>query len=219
MMKHNKTKSNITGAIVLLLLLVVLILPIALYVYQFGGELSSSHQRWAEFGSAISGIYSPMIALLAFLILVGQFRSQIEMNKHQYDQTYIESNRNELNYFTEKLAESLEKKHKSGMKIREYLEKHFAYLNKEQLNEQSVKDLAKEFRNEHKIVLDMWLAIYPLLQGLAANKEFPYSHNLSGAILRITCTLSIETCIAIDNFYYVQTNDLGKGKYYFTREI
>ena len=104
--KNTKTKSNITGAIVLLLLLIVLILPIALYIYQFGGELSPNHQRWAEFGSAISGIYSPIIALLALLILVGQFRSQREMNKHQYDQTYIESTRNELNYFTEKLAAS-----------------------------------------------------------------------------------------------------------------
>ena len=206
MVKNNKTKSNITSAIVLLLLLVVLILPISFYIYQFGGELSSNHQRWAEFGSAISGIYSPIIALLALLILVGQFRSQIEMSKHQHDQTYIESTRNELNYFTEKLAESLEKKHKSGMKIREYLEKYFAFLSKEQLNEQPVKDIAKEIRNDHKIILDMWIAIYPLLQGLAANKEFPYKHNFSGAILRITCTLSIETCIAIDNFYLTLKN-------------
>lgn len=219
MEKNNKIKSYITGTIVLLLLLVVLILPIVLYIYQFGGELSSNHQRWAEFGSAISGIYSPIIALLALLILVGQFRSQIDMNKHQYDQAYIESNRNELNYFTEKLAEYLENNHKSGIKIREYLEKHFAYLSKEQLNEQSVKKLAKEIRNDHKIILDMWIAIYPLLQGLESNKEFPYKHNFSSAILRITCTLSIETCIAIDNFYYVQTNDIGKGKYSFSREI
>ena len=119
MEKNNKTKSNISGAIVLLLLLIVLILPMALYIYQFGGELSANHQRWAEFGSAIVGIYSPIIAFIALLILVGQFRSQKAVNKHQFDQTYIESTRNDINYFTEKLAASLENNHKSGIKIRE----------------------------------------------------------------------------------------------------
>ena len=219
MKKDKNTNNNTLRIISFFVLLLALILPIVLYVYQFGFELSVSHQRWAEFGSAMSGIYSPLIAFLALLILIGQFKSQVELNTHQYDQTYINASRNELNYFTEKIEASLELNHKSGLSIRKYLEEKFVYLDKSQLNEQAVKNLAAEFRKEHKIILDMWLAIYPLLEGLNANKFFPYKSNFTGAVLRITCSLSIETCTAIDNFYYVVTNNIQKGNYYFTRAI
>ena len=47
--------------------LVALILPAAIYVYIFGPNLSDSHQRWGEFGSAMSGIYASILALLMLL--------------------------------------------------------------------------------------------------------------------------------------------------------
>jgi len=199
--------------------LTILLLPIILYTSKFGYHLSEDHQQWAEFGSAISGIYSPIIAFLALLILVGQFKSQVSLNKHQYDQTYIQTTREEINYFIEKIEVALNNNHKSGVNIRQFLETNFAYLDKSQLDNALTKRLASEFRNEHKIIQDMWLAIYPLLLGLGSQKEFPYEHNFSGAILRITCSLSIETCVAIDNYYYCVTNDLQKGNYYFTKAI
>lgn len=201
--------------------LAILLLPIILYTSQFGYHLSENHQKWAEFGSAISGIYSPIIAFIALLILTGQFKSQVSLNKHQYDQTYIQTTREEINFFIDKMEKALKTDHKSGASIRHFLETNFAYLDKSQLDNEHTKVLASEFRTEHKIILDMWLAIYPLLLGLGSQKEFPYEHNFSGAILRIACSLSIETCIAIDNYYYYYcvTNDLQKGNYYFTKKI
>ena len=210
---------QVAGAVILLILATVLISPLALYIHQFGYVLSTDHQKWAEFGSALSGIYSPIIAFLALLILVAQFNSQKALSKHQFDQTFIESTRKEINYFIEKLDSNLQNNHKSGITLREFLENKFAYLDKEQLNQASVKALAQGLRNEHKIVLDMWLAIYPLLQGLGKNNFFPYKHNFTGAILRISCTLTIETCVAIDNYCYTVTNDLYKGNYHFSKKI
>ena len=65
---------------------VAIISPVAVYVYTFGKELSNDHSRWAEMGAAMSGIYSPLIALLALAVLSFQLVAQRYLNKHILDQ-------------------------------------------------------------------------------------------------------------------------------------
>ena len=62
---------------------VILILPITLYISQFGVGLWQSHQQWAEMGSAIGGIYAPILSILTLFVVLMQFRTQKLMQIHQ----------------------------------------------------------------------------------------------------------------------------------------
>ena len=212
---ERKLKKENTKKIILTLFFIILLLPIVVYVYEFGFVVSSDHQRWAEFGSAISGIYSPAIAFLALLILVGQFKAQAAMNKHQYDQAFIQDSRKDLDYYLEKIEEALNEKHVHGQSVRNFLLATYTNVNDEHLKSLATIEAARVFNVSHPKIQNMWLAIYPLLIGLESQKEFPYVHNFSGSKLRVSSVLEYGTCVAIDNFIYCITNDLYKGNYFY----
>lgn len=50
----------------------MLFAPIAVYSYQFGFGIWSGHEDWSRMGSALGGLYSPMIALLTLALLYRQ---------------------------------------------------------------------------------------------------------------------------------------------------
>ena len=202
-------------AISQLIAFVALLLPLILYVYKFGTSLSSNHQTWAEFGSSMSGIYSPIFAFLALLVLINQTKSQYSINKHKYDQAYVQENRNEINFYIQKLELYLDKNYNDTCTINEFIQQEFAKVTNATLNDKVMTDSINSFNKEHKKIFDIWLAIYPLLLGLDSQKEYPYKHNFASAKLRLISCLQYGTCVALDNIYYVVSNDIQKGKYYF----
>lgn len=87
MVKEGKFVSMSRVHVISLTLIVLpLIAPLIFYIWTFGGRLSSEHSRWGEFGSAMSGIYTPILTLLTISILVFQARLQKQMHD------YIQSN-------------------------------------------------------------------------------------------------------------------------------
>ena len=211
-------KESLRKKIAITLAFLILCSPIMLYVYQFGFTFSTSHQRWAEFGSAMSGIYSPIIAFVVLMVLIGQSKAHISINKHQIDQTYIQENRKDLDFYIDKLEAYLSQSYDKKFTIREYLEAHFLNLSNDKLLNPSKVEVAKRFHQTHPKVFDIWLAVYPILIGLSSQKEFPYEHNFKSSQLRITSSLTLATCVAIDCFYFCLSNDIQKGKYFFKRE-
>jgi len=67
----------------LLITITILILPIALYAYQPGIVIWTSHREWAEMGSAIGGLYAPILSLLTLFVLAKQFQIQKQMHVHE----------------------------------------------------------------------------------------------------------------------------------------
>ena len=196
----------------------IFLLPISLYIFQFGFSLSAEHSRWSEFGSIFSGIYSPLIALVALLILAVQLRIQSSMSKHQHDQAFINSAREDINFYITKLEAYLDKE-KEGVTLKEYIDTHFRFLYPAELTRQDIIDKIQIFNKEHQYIFDSWLALYPILKGLEASKSYPYEHNFEAAKLRISSCLSFGTCVAIDNIYFVLSRNAAKGKYYYTDAI
>jgi hypothetical protein len=197
----------------------ILLLPLLLYIYQFGFSLSTEHSRWSEFGSYLTGIYSPVIALVALFILANQLLIQRSMGKHQHDQAFVNSAREDINFYIGKLENYLEKDFKDGVSIKDYIDTHFRFLDSEALTSQGVIAHIQSFNKEHQYIFDIWLALYPILKGLEASKSYPYEHNFEAAKLRISSCLSFGTCAAIDNIYYVISRDCNNGKYYYTDAI
>lgn len=194
-------------------------LPLLVYVYQFSGSLSIEHARWSEFGSYFSGIYSPLIAFLALVILSIQMLIQRAMSKHQHDTAFINSAREDINFYIAKLENYLDKEYNDRVSIKGYIDTHFRFLEREDLRRQDIISQIQLFNQSHQYIFDIWLAIYPILKGLETSKSYPYVHNFESAKLRISSCLSFGTCVAIDNIYYVVSRDLNNGKYYYMNTI
>ena len=57
------------------ILIVLILLPIILYIYKFGSLiLSNKHNHWAEFGTYLGGIYTPILSILTIILLAFQFQ-------------------------------------------------------------------------------------------------------------------------------------------------
>ena len=59
-----------------ILAVAALITPIWIYTAHFSFEISSDHKRWGEMGSAMGGIYTPIIAFATLLVLALQLMLQ-----------------------------------------------------------------------------------------------------------------------------------------------
>ena len=186
-------------AVALATIVVMLITPIALYVRTFGLNLSASHTRWGEMGSAMAGIYSPILSILALIVLIGQVRLQNQINRHQYDQAYIQEARSDVQYYLEQLDCELAKKLESGVTTREFLHSGIEFADSTALRSKRLLDMAREFNCIHPRVCAIWSAIYPIFAGLRSQNQFPYEHNFVSAKQKTIVMTTFSTCVALDN--------------------
>jgi hypothetical protein len=103
------------------LALVAILSPIAVYLFIFGGSISTDHGRWAEFGSAIGGIYSPLVALLTLVVLLKQVQLQSQTSIREADYAFVQSAKEEIEFYAIKMAETLKVEVLPGETIRRYL--------------------------------------------------------------------------------------------------
>jgi ABC-type nickel/cobalt efflux system permease component RcnA len=194
----------------------ILIAPLVAYVKTFGFVLSNNHQRWGEFGSAISGVYTPLIAALTLWVLVRQFREQIRLNEHQYDQAHVEQARSDISFYLPRLLDELACRVSSGNTLREILHDQFQPNEVQSLDQAKWKDLAKWLDKENPRVFSFWSAIYAILAGLAAPKRHPYDLSYVSTKQKMNAMLSYETCVALDNFHRCLCGGRVIGEYEFS---
>ncbi|MBL0651350.1 hypothetical protein [Aeromonas caviae] len=97
----NKGSVMVTrGWFIIVVVLVLLFSPVVLYVSKFGGDLSQDHSRWAEFGSAIGGIYAPILGFITLVVLIRQLYLQKQMN----DQYYLQQAREDIEFYASQLS-------------------------------------------------------------------------------------------------------------------
>ncbi|WP_438971666.1 hypothetical protein [Methylophaga sp.] len=190
------------------------LLPILVYIGEFGIGVWSEHTKWAEMGSAFSGIYSPFIALLAFIILFRQTKSQESVYKHQFDQAYIQDVRTDLNFYLARLDSYLDVQNHQEETPRSALARFSSISEDNLLNDES-QMLARQFISKHRKVIDIWIALYPLLIGLSVNKKYPYDLCYSGSILKIATVLSMSSCVSLDQIYYLSNHGIKKDELIF----
>lgn len=179
----------------------ILLSPIIIYLCQFGFGLWDDHSRWAELGSFFSGIYSPIIAIFALIILAGQSISQNKMNKLHHDNTFLSRKKEELKYYVDKLESYLIEKSENGLTIKAQLINSFHSLDRPQL--ESYKNDSSELVNNHyPKILNIWIAIYPILKSMQSNNELTYKDTYTGAVLLIQTILSPQACVTLDKMLY-----------------
>lgn len=99
--------------------------------------------------------------------------------------------------------------------IKEYITLNYRNLEDAELLNQDVVRHIQAFHAHHQFVIDIWMALYPILKWLEAGKNYPDDHAFSSGVLRISSCLSLATCVAIDNMYHVITDDCQHGNHYY----
>lgn len=197
---------------------VVYSVPLLTYLSNFGFRLSADHTRWGEFGSAMAGIYAPIIALTTLAVLLAQVRTQSQLNDHEFRQSHIAQARADIEFYTVELSEKLKGAALPGTSYREVLHRNFQPGNAGALDEESLRTLAANINSLEPSILGMWFGIYPLLEGLAAgsHEHVTFRMALNSSLQKLVALLSFETCVALDNFYRTRTEGKIKVEYRFS---
>lgn len=198
-----------------LVLIVILIAPILIYIYQFGIGVWSEHSSWAEMGSAFGGIYSPIIAFLAFSVLMYQVKSQRSLDEHHYDQTYIQDNKKDFDFYLSELDRQLDVPINDSLTVRDVLHSATDNYDKQGLLDGDVQERLMLISNQHPKLISIWGAMNPLLVGLSVHDRFPYKHNFKGCLLKASSILSLRTCTALDKMQYSTSSGKYPSKMYF----
>ena len=204
------------GLAITMAVLLVLLVPILVYVWVFGTELSRDHQRWSEMGSAMSGIYTPLLTLLTFAVLLAQARLQASMARHTFDQSFVQQARDKIAFSLEQLANEMSQEVEDGSDIKSLLVREFAYANAERLAEPALKEVAKSLNQRHHKLTSFWSEFYSAMTGLRVNDFDPYSTTFTSMKLRAIAMLSYEGCAALDNLVWCVSEGRLKYGYEFS---
>lgn len=179
--------------------------PLLIYLASFGTVLSSDHQRWAEFGSAMAGIYAPIVALTTLAVLLAQVGLQKQINDHSYNQAHFQQAREDIEFYAIQLAGKLDQISLPGQTFRSVLHSNFQPRTAAELDSDSLRSLAANIDALMPGVMGMWFGIYPILAGLAASDESTYRMTLNSSIQKLIALLGFETCVALDNYHRART--------------
>jgi hypothetical protein len=198
----------------------VMLLPVGVYIDTFGYKISDTHGRWAEMGSAMSGIYGPILSVLTFLVLIMQVRLQRQTNKHMYEQAYFQDARADIEFYLTQLSEVLDKPSSDGLVPRTVLHSQFERASVEQLSSDELKGLALAFDQRFPHLQSIWHAMYSMYTGLSVNKGYPYDLPYTAAKQKTVVMVSFPTCVALDHYLYCI---MGAGRisyrYEFARNL
>ncbi|HRH06157.1 MAG TPA: hypothetical protein PK702_10080 [Burkholderiaceae bacterium] len=219
----NKSDRKIIEKVVRILPIVIILLaPIAVYVCTFGIKISDDHTRWSEMGSAISGIYTPILTLLTLIVLVSQVRMQNEMNKHIYDQTFIDKANDDIQFNLLQLERELSKQYNNfsyANSLQNELMSVFCYASVDDLAKQDLALAAERITKSNPHILNFWTAIYTNFAGLSEVNDSAYTNSFIFAKRKVSTLLTYECCVSLDNYTWcLQKNRVFK-KYEYSQEL
>lgn len=193
--------------------------PVWVYVATFGTSLSGEHIRWGEFGSAMSGIYTPILALATLAVLVMQVSLQKQVHKHEKDQAFIQQTRADVEFYVQRLAEVLATNFSQGgpvSEVGEVLLTHFQPPTEAELDDQQLRDLAAKIDKEVPRIYALWSAIQAILAGLSATNQPISQMHYVAALQKLIAMLGFESCVALEHFERVRTQGKLNGGYHFS---
>ena len=150
----------------------ILVLPIAAYAYQFGFGLWQSNREWGEMGSAIGGLYTPILSILTLVLLIKQFQLQKSMHNHEQRAT----SREIVFGMVEKYAAKIE-----SMFTQEVVDELvvLAELKKGE-------PIAKELIRKHLDIFTLWVSVHAYLKNYKKQEPRMVVDLASVAVLHLT---------------------------------
>ena len=217
MKKTHSTCSMVLQVAMRLVLAIVISAPIAVYIATFGFHITSDHARWGEMGSAMSGIYTPILSILTLAVLIIQVRLLNQSTIHESDQSYIQETRSDVEFYLAQIDIELEKIVQGGKRnVRMYLSEGFAFSDIESLKSTKLVNVAQALNREFPRLSSIWSAYCSRLEGLGSQQHYPYKHNFIAAQEKAIAMVSFETCVALDNFNWCFSVGKISSSHYFS---
>lgn len=213
------SRANWVAMLVIFALSMIFFAPVHAYIHFFGSVITPNHQRWAEMGSAMSGIYGPILSALTFIVLVVQIRLQWFSHRQVHDQEYIQNARADIEFYLSKLDQVLDTPTINGVIPRKYLRERFFQATRARLLGDEAKGAALALDFDAPQIQAAWMAIYTIYGGLKAEPRFPYTLQFVSAQQKAIATLSYPTCVALDNFVFCATGGRIIRSYEFTTAL
>lgn len=203
------------GWFIIVVVLALLFFPVVLYVNTFGGDLSQDHSRWAEFGSAIGGIYAPILGFTTLVVLIRQLFLQKQMN----DQYYLQQAREDIEFYASQLSNILDESLVGDVPLRAVLHGKFMFCSPEELCSIDMKNIAVDIHRLMPQALDIWSAIYPVFMGLSAVDDSKFKMTLASSKQKLVALLSFEICLALDSLHFCRTGGTSGFTYVFNQKL
>jgi hypothetical protein len=217
-----KTEKLVGAA--LLIVLALIVAPIAVYIYTFGFTINDRENAWAAMGSAMSGIYGPMLAVLTLILLTMQLlfqrestRLQQETTKHMHDQTHIQAANEQIAYYLGRLDKACQEKEQDGRTVAQRLIDQFAFPPTADIRGPAQIAAAKQFDAQNPQLFATWNAYQCVLSGLSAVDGAPYDVSLTTSQQKAIVTMSYALCVALDNGVWCASEGRLPGPYRFAR--
>lgn len=147
---------------------IILLIPLMIYAYQFGLGIWSTHDDWAKMGSALGGIYTPILSTLTLYMIYRQLRLQAAIHVDQMDWQKLQTSRQHGLYLCEKLKELIKSPPSQN---------HFMHtLEQTEVYEALSKDEYLELvgRDEISMLLHQMIALLRKLRFCETGKEIRY---------------------------------------------
>ena len=203
------------GWFIIVVVLALLFSPVVLYVNTFGGDLSQDHSRWAEFGSAIGGIYAPILGFTTLVVLIRQLFLQKQMN----DQYYLQQAREDIEFYASQLSNILDESLVGDVPLRAVLHGKFMFCSPEELCSIDMKNIAVDIHRLMPQALDIWSAIYPVFMGLSAVDDSKFKMTLASSKQKLVALLSFEIYLALDSLHFCRTGGTSGFTYVFNQKL
>lgn len=214
----------------------LLLAPIAIYIWHFGWRISSDHSQWAEMGSAMAGIYGPIIAAATLLMIYRQTRVMTRTAElqsrttallaaqelRQSNQDDLQSRWDRLKPHLEKISRRIEHRLLHTDKLESLNLLHYHLISNEGLVKISTQQRAhKDYRRDPSL-LDSWFGIYSALIGLREiDVPDPTINDIRKSAfeqmrIHIAASLSTPVAMALDNMQFALERG---GPFYFNENL
>ncbi len=81
------------------LFVVLILLPVALYIYQFGIGVWQEHTKWAEMGSFFGGTLGPIITVISVTFLYVQLQAHQKQQQQALDTLKLQKLESDISFF------------------------------------------------------------------------------------------------------------------------
>ncbi|WP_157577417.1 hypothetical protein [Shewanella waksmanii] len=196
MKSSSKKQQVINIKLFIAIAILAVVMPIGLYIDNFGVGYWSNHTHWAELGSFFGGILTPILTFISIILILLQLRTMNKGLQVERDYRRNADGNSEIDYFLA-LTKSKLVTDKGLIKL--------SCINCDDENARltpSQSDLAQ-----------LWNCIYIALMSL--DKDGDYGPQHQKATIKISAVLGRETCAALDSYLRIASGNRRGGNFHF----
>lgn len=153
------------------LVVIVIALPIATYLYQFGFGIWSSHEDWGIMGSYFGGILGPIITSISLAFLAVQIRAQTNQRSEEAALHVCSECESDITSYIPKVKEFIQNSENSE-KIEQVLSERKRRI--EAGDAEGAVSAVRAYVNENFAAVSMWVQIDASLRTMQRLKMYKF---------------------------------------------